>query len=231
MMDASAHDVLVALAIRDDGDWDAIHNDIKARETLPDDSISAAREVPEDAAVTMIDDGYPERLKKMMRPPFVLFRTKGSGPLPTGRAAYLINQATDVDDPYPDVAETTVRCHLVTNGWTIVRTDHATIRVEYPDGTVSEWSIIPDGRAKTSRDAVDHLLVAAALCDLTVIVAGPKGGKASVAAASALSVGNDVYAVPHPLGSDSLCNELLANGAGFVDNDGLWCSAKGKEVS
>lgn len=220
---------IIALAIRNDGEWERIHADLKARTELSDDEIAAARDIPEGSVVTILDDDYPEQLKQAARMPFVLFRIRGAGGLPRKRSAYLVNHiGSDGDAEYGEAAEETVRRHLGKGGWDIVSSTYEGLRVQRNDATESMWSTSPEGGKKDPKVAMANAFMAAAMCGITVIVSGRPRGKAIVAATAALSTGRDVFAVPHPLGSGDVCNELIANGAGIVDDKGSWCTDGGE---
>ena len=73
----TAHDVLLALAALDKGDWDAMYADIKRRREITFDDFVPESELLGWTALTPVDEGYPEgQLKNTPRPPLVLF-TKG----------------------------------------------------------------------------------------------------------------------------------------------------------
>lgn len=217
--------VVIALAIRNDGDWEKIYADLKTRAELSDDEIAAAREIPEDSVVTVLDGDYPEQLMQSARMPFALFRIRGAGGLPRKRSAYVVNHVgSDGDAEYGAAAEETVRHHLGKGGWDIVSSTYEGLRIQRNDATESMWSTSPEGGKKDPKVAMANAFVAAAMCGITVIVSGRPHGKAVTAAAAALNAGRDVFAVPHPLGSGDVCNELIANGAGIVDDEGSWCA-------
>jgi DNA processing protein len=74
-------DVLVYLAVKYNGDWNAIYKAIKDKELVDEHNImSTVREAYEKYTVTtIIDDRYPNSLKKIYKPPFVLFSDKPIG--------------------------------------------------------------------------------------------------------------------------------------------------------
>jgi len=66
-------DVIIHLAIKYGGDWNAVYQAIKSKEAVSEDDINASLFSLTSPALTIIDDDYPERLKKIYKPPFVLF--------------------------------------------------------------------------------------------------------------------------------------------------------------
>lgn len=55
------------------GDWNRIYEAIKTKEPATPQEIDASIANMTSAAITIIDDDYPERLKRIYKPPFVLF--------------------------------------------------------------------------------------------------------------------------------------------------------------
>lgn len=69
----NGRDIIVHLAIRYEGDWNKIYEAIKAKEPVTSDEISHSLGKLTSGAITIIDEDYPERLKRIYKPPFVLF--------------------------------------------------------------------------------------------------------------------------------------------------------------
>lgn len=78
-----AQKILVALAIKHNGDWKAIQSDIRAKAESKGEVESAYMEraeaiLNEGKAITIIDDAYPSILRERTnQPPFVLFVKRG----------------------------------------------------------------------------------------------------------------------------------------------------------
>jgi DNA processing protein len=66
-------DIIVYLAIKYQGDWNAIYQAIKNKELVDEVTVSETLNNCKEKYVTIIDDNYPEKLKKIYKPPFVLF--------------------------------------------------------------------------------------------------------------------------------------------------------------
>jgi DNA processing protein len=66
-------DILVYLTIKYQGDWNQIYQAIKNKELVDEVTVSETLNKCEEKYVTIIDDNYPEKLKKIYKPPFVLF--------------------------------------------------------------------------------------------------------------------------------------------------------------
>lgn len=66
-------DIIIYLAIKYQGDWNAIYDAIKRKELVDEPTVMETLAKQNAKVVTIIDQDYPERLKKMYKPPFVLF--------------------------------------------------------------------------------------------------------------------------------------------------------------
>ena len=69
-MHQKTSNMLIAIAIKNNGNWDKIRNDITKRRWPTDEEIEAAASVQ---AITLVDPEYPIELKETYKPPFVLF--------------------------------------------------------------------------------------------------------------------------------------------------------------
>lgn len=66
-----AKTILIALALKYGGNWDDMFKAIQNKETeFPPELIEAAEN---QQAITILDDNYPQELKQVLKPPFVLF--------------------------------------------------------------------------------------------------------------------------------------------------------------
>lgn len=66
-------EVLIFLAVKHHGDWDEIFNAIQNREFGTPEEIQSVIKNIKSKVLTILDDNYPEHLKGLYRPPFVLF--------------------------------------------------------------------------------------------------------------------------------------------------------------
>lgn len=69
----SARNILIYLAVVNNGDWQKIYNQITEHEPLDEKVVEATANKIKSKAVTILDDDYPEPLKTVYRPPFVVF--------------------------------------------------------------------------------------------------------------------------------------------------------------
>lgn len=69
-----AKNILIALSIKYNGDWTLIFNAVNQYRSLIDESeLEAILNKTHCKAITILDSEYPERLRQVYRPPFVLF--------------------------------------------------------------------------------------------------------------------------------------------------------------
>jgi DNA processing protein len=66
-------DIIIYLAVKYKGDWNSIYQAIKTKEIVEEPDVRQAMDRLQCSVVTIIDDTYPEALKKIYKPPFVLF--------------------------------------------------------------------------------------------------------------------------------------------------------------
>ncbi len=66
-------DIIIHLAVKYAGDWNRIYEAIKAKEPVTSDEIEETLATVRSCTLTIIDDDYPEQLKRIYKPPFVLF--------------------------------------------------------------------------------------------------------------------------------------------------------------
>jgi len=65
-----ARQILIALAIKHKGDWGGFYQDIVNKTEPTEEELAKAENVE---AITLLDDEYPNCLKEIVKPPFVLF--------------------------------------------------------------------------------------------------------------------------------------------------------------
>ena len=68
-----AREVLIYLSIKFQGDWDKIYHFICEQKKVDSDEVRAAIDNLSCQAVTMVDEEYPQQLRRISKPPFVLF--------------------------------------------------------------------------------------------------------------------------------------------------------------
>lgn len=69
-MSYSARNLLIALALKYNGDWSKVVHGIETHEELSEEEVAAAASCQ---AITILDEDFPEVLKQSYKPPLVLF--------------------------------------------------------------------------------------------------------------------------------------------------------------
>lgn len=73
----SVRDILISLYVKNNGDWEKIYEDIRNKNTIEKEE---AKKMVNDftakhkKVITLLDDDYPERLKRTFKPPFVIVK-------------------------------------------------------------------------------------------------------------------------------------------------------------
>ncbi|MDE5767737.1 MAG: hypothetical protein K2H56_04310 [Malacoplasma sp.] len=65
--------VLLYFAIKHNGDWEKIYDSISNKEMISDAICLETKNSIKKNWLTILDDNYPEELKKILKPPFILF--------------------------------------------------------------------------------------------------------------------------------------------------------------
>jgi hypothetical protein len=66
-------DILLYLAVKYRNNWDAMYEAIKEKELINEEDLKPALEKIKGEVITIIDENYPEELKRTLKPPFVIF--------------------------------------------------------------------------------------------------------------------------------------------------------------
>ncbi len=68
----SARDVLIAIWIKCDKNWDKTYQAIRNKDYIYEEEI--LKDIDTSRYITLLDSDYPEKLKRTYKPPFVLER-------------------------------------------------------------------------------------------------------------------------------------------------------------
>ena len=66
-------DILIYFAIKYEGDWDKIYSAINKKEKVEQKDLEETLAKNTSKCITLISDNYPQKLKTIYKPPFVLF--------------------------------------------------------------------------------------------------------------------------------------------------------------
>lgn len=69
----TGNEILIALAIKYKGDWNVLYQKIKSKDVVNDNDLEDIYKSYKGKAISILDERYPNSLKHILRPPFVLF--------------------------------------------------------------------------------------------------------------------------------------------------------------
>ena len=69
-----ARDILIALNIKYDEDWNKLYHALETKEDIDTDAL--LKDVDTSKYITILDVEYPDKLKRAMKPPFVYLKDK-----------------------------------------------------------------------------------------------------------------------------------------------------------
>jgi DNA processing protein len=77
-MPLKGRDILIYLAVKYNGDWNAIYQAIKDKEIVDEPTVvsTVSKAVKKYKTIVIIDSDYPDSMKQIYKPPFVLFMDK-----------------------------------------------------------------------------------------------------------------------------------------------------------
>lgn len=239
-------DILIYFAIKYNGEWQKIFDAIKNKESIDDEEILKQVEKVKNQSITLIDEDYPERLKNVFKPPFVLFY-KGDKSLLKGNIVSIVGSrlaseygkratksiVTDLKGKNMITCSGLAKgidgvVHKVSLEENIPTIAVLTSGIDYcyPKENLSLYlEIQKRGLIISEYPFKTHLLreqipfrnrIIAALGDnLIVTEAYPQSGTL-ISVRYALECGKDIYAVPYPFDSESICNKLINDGAYLI---------------
>lgn len=203
--------VLVAVAVKNEGDWDNEYMYIKNRIKPTDKEIERFSPLA-DQAVTILDEDYPNTLKSETKPPLVLFYKGGDRSL---LSKVSISSVSVLDDGKDAQTKKIIDGALEHGGLIVVpELDFGNILIksktqslvlsEYPDGAY-------DAKSQKQRDRTARM--AAGFGSKVFVGLSEDASAVEAAVGSALNAGKDVYVVPTSLGTSYENNELIRDGA------------------
>lgn len=241
----SAHDMIVALNEKNHGDWNKVFDDIKSH--IPVDNWLDLVDEQLGETITMIDEEYPEYVKRTNKPPFVLYYEGDLGLLGTDKVRIAIGLDRHADEKMTqkaikDLAKLPNNFVIVTNSCDIIRglrdSDSVKIIVVKPCGlgekaprltatdeklVLSKGGLIitsfPDEVEAESYNCISATMLRAALSNAVLVVSATARSSVEVLICAALSAGRDVLAYPTCPGQEELLNnKLIQTGATLVEN-------------
>ncbi len=245
----TGRDVVIYFAVKYQGDWAKIYEAMQRRESFLEEDVVHAVSSLRSKAVTIIDAEYPSALKKIYKPPFVLFY-HGTLDLAYETEKILAVVGSRECSPYGTKLTVSITSALVKSGLTIVSGMAKGI------DALAHWASINSGGKtiavlgsgvdlcypKENRDLynqikTEHLILSeypgetvpdkehfpwrnriiAALAKAVFVTEAHKRSGTLITVGYALYLGREVYVLPHPVDTDTCCNQLIKDGAVLVE--------------
>ena len=209
-----AKELLVAVSVKNNGDWDKIIKFIRTREKPTGEEIEKFSPLA-DQAITILDEDYPETWKNSYMPPIVLFYKGGEKSLLSkiNRSAIFVvddgkgPQVKKIIDDLLEHGGLIVKPDLDSGNLLIMDKEQTLILSEYPCGDY-------DMESKEQRTRVAQ--IGAGLCGKLFIGATRESSIVPASVITGLNNGGDVYAIPMHLGTTYKNNEFIREGANIV---------------
>lgn len=180
--------ILLYLAYTYNNDWNKIFEHIKNKQNFnKEDAEKVMEENDFSHAITLVDEDYPESLKKIAQPPFVIYYKGEKQNLYKGNYIYLEGYTNSLYD-----------CER------FVTVDNESV-----------IHLGTDLEITTDTKSISTIHTAVALCEKVLIGSNARSKQATLVVTCALEWGLDVYAFPTE--ESSLNNNLIKEGANLVD--------------
>ncbi len=225
----TGRDALVALAIRHDGDWNAVLSDIKGKIKPTDEELANAQDY-KGGVLTLLDDEYPDYLKRCPKPPIVLFYKGDLSLMKDGLRRLSLadtekNTKSDekvVKTLVGDLNDAFVLCGKSDTADLLSELGKKRIfvvddldEIEIEDGELNELAVseTPIGhKFESGRSPSFKSRIASSMGDLLVLKA-KKNDISAHEVGYSLTVGREVFVAPRAFGEPYINNQLIGEGA------------------
>lgn len=216
-MQIKAKELLVAIAVKNNGVFNEIIRTIRNKEPISNEEIAKYSHLCQNA-VAIIDDDYPKTYKNINMPPLVLFLKDGDHSLLTEaskRGVCILDdrKTSKINEIVGEILDhgCTIAVPNFENGEIMLENkQHFLFITEYPDGCYDK-----DNEVQRARVA----FIASGLCGRLFVGYGTSAPEAKVAVSCALDAGSDVCVAPTSIDVDpekSINNGLIKDGADVV---------------
>ena len=243
----NAREMLIALAIKHEGEWENIYKDIQNKVFLSQEEIETySFKYSEDFtnAVTILDSNYPDYLKNIEKPPFVLFY-KGNLSLLNAE-----NKVAIIGSKKPTAKGIITTCNCANDyyeqGYTLIsgfsqgvqlhalKRFHKNSIAILPCGISGDFynrnesvasdvglfiTEYPNGVNATHEQIQMRYRIISAITDKVVANEITKTGSFNIMISYALFMGKEIECIPDTV-NDNYCNTLIEEGATPVFK---WC--------
>ena len=234
-------EMLARFAAYYEGNWKKIYMALERHENVPDVKIS-------EKYITVLDQQYPDRLRELECPPWVLFyrgdlsllqgrkaTVVGSremseyGRVTTGITVDILKKGMIIVSGLAKGVDAEAHAHALCGGRTIGVIGHG-MAIRYPAANAELYEQIEKHGLLISEFPYHTPIrkyhfpwrnrILAALADIVIVTqAGVKSGTMHTVNA-ALELGREIYCIPYPFACEQgeLCSQLIKEGAGILYN-------------
>lgn len=216
-----AKELLVAVAAKNNGDWDKEYLCIKNKEMWTDEEIEKFSHLA-DQVMTILDEDYPMTWKSSMKPPLILFYKGGERSLLDEMNWFsphkiMMSSVSVLDDGKDPQTKKIIDGILEHDGFIAIpeldsgnivlkNKAQSLILSEYPSGAY----------ANSKEQRLRVIQISVGLCGKLFVGINEEASTVGIAVRSALGNGRDVYVVPTSLGTAYENNKLLREGANIA---------------
>lgn len=220
-MNLRAKKLLVAVSVKNNGDWDKEYLCIKNKEMWTDEEIEKFSHLA-DQVMTILDEDYPMTWKSSVKPPLILFYKGGERSLldemnwfsPHKIMMSSVSVLDDGKDPQTKKIIDGILEHegfiaipeLDSGNIVLKNKTQSLILSEYPSGAY----------ANSKEQRLRVIQISVGLCGKLFVGINEEASTVGIAVRSALGNGRDVYVVPTSLGTAYENNKLLREGANIA---------------
>lgn len=217
-MNLRAKKLLVAVSVKNNGDWDKEYLCIKNKEMWTDEEIEKFSHLA-DQVMTILDEDYPMTWKSSVKPPLILFYKGGERSLLDEMNSHkiMMSSVSVLDDGKDPQTKKIIDGILEHDGFIAIpeldsgnivlkNKTQSLILSEYPSGAY----------ANSKEQRLRVIQVSVGLCGKLFVGINEEASTVGIAVRSALGNGRDVYVVPTSLGTAYENNKLLREGANIA---------------
>ena len=216
-----ARNLLAAVAVKNNGDWNKEYLCIKNKEMLTDEEIEKVSHLA-DQVVTILDEDYPMTWKSSVKPPLILFYKGGERSILDemnwfSTQKILMSSVSVLDDGKDPQTKKIVDDILEHDGFIAIPeldSGNIVLKNKKQSLTLSEY---PSGAYANSKEQRLRVIqISVGLCGKLFVGINEEASTVDIAVRSALGNGRDVYVVPTSLGTAYENNKFLREGANIA---------------
>lgn len=242
-----ARNLLLAVFVKNQGDWDKTLSDINDKRFVDSEYIDKCL-ASQSSFISITDQDYPEYLKNSYKTPFILFYEGNKELIKSEKLLAILNDQTSsiyADNsinslcdslikncvfvlPFGGVKQNQLIKRIISNNGSVIAVLNKSIGIEnqtdkelYKELSANHLilSSLPKALDKSCiESAIQCYKLVATLGNRILIGAISKKSPQTVAVAMAIQNGCDVFCIPFQMGSKYIGNTLIHDGAILVEN-------------